>query len=1218
MRLLILLCAIALPLAAFSQAPYWKAIQQKDMQLSPESVSRNYLPNHYQLLELDYDLLKKDLSKLSGTSKKETIQIPLPNGQFEAFEIWETPVMQAGLAAKYPEIKSFSGKSINNKGYTVKLGYTYKGFYASILTPEGKILVDPFAKKQDRYYFSYNANDFDLSSLNLPDYKCGVHDEDHPIIEAEDHVETFATDRSLTQNAPVEVRQYRIAIAAAGEFTAEYGPSKAEVVSEFSKMMNRTNQVFEADAAITFILIDGLDEIIFTSALTDPFTTPGNLGTVLNANPTVFAVIPTQLYDIGHTMTNSCNGGGVVGLASLSSVCNSNPGSGNHKSRGATCAFVYSDVEDLAIQIFAHEIGHQFAATHSFNNCGGNESAGTAYEPGSGSTIMSYAGACGGNNVQFFSDDYFNIGSIVSMVQFSRVANGNSCPVIVPNGNTEPELELPYTDGFFIPIGTPFELTAIATDVDNDQLTYCWEQYNLGPTSPLGNPAANAPAFRSFLPTPNPTRVFPRMQNIVNNTTTDVEVLPTISRLMNFTCTVRDNFPGGSGTIWEEVAFEATDQAGPFLVQSPNASGIEWTVGDYVEVTWNVANTNLSPVNCKTVNIRLSLDGGFTYPITLAEGAFNDGSQFITVPDNVSSTARVRVEAADNIFFDISNNNFSILPPASPTYTLNAGPLYQEICTPTEVVIDINTASILDYDTTIQLSVFSGLPTGATAEFADSELSPSESTTLTINFDNVTVEGLQEIVIEATSGNQPPSYRTFEIFVTFSDFSSFGLIGPEDGASGVSALPTFNWTPLPNATYYDFELSLSPAFDTITDAAYGIDVTTYESGATLENGTVYYWRVRPGNACKAGEYAELPFAFVTLAFSCTQYEATDLPQPIPSVGTPTIESKIFVPNGGSISDINVRSVSGYHNSLQYLNVYLRSPAGTERLLFGNSFCTAAIFSNIKFDDDAPTTVSCPPVNNGNYKPKQSFDPFLLEDALGEWTLSAKVTDNFGEGGALDAFVLEICSDVNLNGPFIVTNEILPVRPSAARLVSDTFLLVEDNDNLPTELIYTLVKAPEHGKLYRLGTIEQKVGDIFYQYTLNNDFFHYDHDGSPEPEDSFYFTVHDGSGGWIGITKFTIVMDEDAPVLSVKDINTKNAFTLFPNPASNFVQLQFEKPLRSEAVIEMFNVAGQRLLTQSVAAGTNNYSLNAANMPKGIYMIKVSSKEGSAIERLIVQ
>ncbi|HAX48226.1 MAG TPA: hypothetical protein DCX92_04505, partial [Bacteroidetes bacterium] len=310
-----------------------------------------------------------------------------------------------------------------------------------------------------------------------------------------------------------------------------------------------------------------------------------------------------------------------------------------------------------SIDYVAHEMGHQFSGNHTQNNTSCNANPPTAWEPGSGITIMGYAGVCSpslANN----SIPYLHGGNLfVEMIPFTQFGNGNNCPTTTNTGNNPPVLTMPTVAGFVIPISTPFSLTGSATDPDNDPLTYSWEQTNIGPQGNPNSPTGNAPIFRPFSPVTNGTRVFPKLSDIINNTQTLGERLPTYDRLLKFRMTVRDNRAGGGGISSDEVVFQATASAGPFLVTYPNTNV---TIGGIQTVTWDVANTTAAPVSCANVKISLSTDGGNSFPTVLVASTANDGSESVTLPAIENSQARIKIEALGNIFFDMSNANFTI------------------------------------------------------------------------------------------------------------------------------------------------------------------------------------------------------------------------------------------------------------------------------------------------------------------------------------------------------------------------------------------------------------------------------------------------------------------------------------------------------------------------------------------------------------------------------
>ncbi|MBK7342404.1 MAG: hypothetical protein IPJ06_04380 [Saprospiraceae bacterium] len=322
---------------------------------------------------------------------------------------------------------------------------------------------------------------------------------------------------------------------------------------------------------------------------------------------------------------------GQVGLAQLAAVCT------NSKARGVSGLFT-PKFDGFYIGVIAHEVGHQFAASHSFNKCI-NENAGTGWEPGSGSTIMSYAGSCGQNAMQNNSDPYYHGGSLGQMKNFVRIGSGAQCGTSIPTDNQEPTVSTTYTNGFYIPISTPFILEAAGTDPDPDDLTYCWEGIDTGPITDAGSPILTSPLFRSFKPVAESYRVFPKMYKVAQDLYDKFELLPTYSREMTFRVSLRDNNAEAGSLDQVDVAFHATEEAGPFTVTS--FSSID-TVrqGDYVPVTWDVANTDQYPVYCKSVSIFLSTDGGLTFPIQLADRCRIQG---VSLFQFHRSTQRMRV-----------------------------------------------------------------------------------------------------------------------------------------------------------------------------------------------------------------------------------------------------------------------------------------------------------------------------------------------------------------------------------------------------------------------------------------------------------------------------------------------------------------------------------------------------------------------------------------------
>ena len=609
---------------------------------------RLIVPEQYRTVTADLTGLSANLAQapLEFTTAAEnsqvTITLPLPDGSYDEYYLYESPVMHAELAAKFPEIKTYTVKGVNDVYASGRVDLTPHGFHAMVYSPGATFYIDPYSQRDTTNYISYYKADFqrndDELMVELPP------EGQAPPIELEGGVTTGPT-----------LRTHRLAVATTGEYAQYHGGTVPLAMAAIVTAINRVTGIYEREIAVRLELIPNNDLIVFTNPATDPYTN-NNGGAMLGQNQTTLTnIIGAANYDVGHVFST---GGG--GIASLGVVCND-----ASKARGVT-GLTNPIGDPFYVDYVSHELGHQYAGNHTFNGnegscAGGNRNPSTAYEPGSGSTIQAYAGICGSQNLQPNSDDYFHTISFQEMAGFSHNGNGSTCGTTTATGNDTPVVDA-GTGGFTIPIGTPFILTGSATD--NDPLTYMWEQFNLGPAGHPNSPTGNAPIFRSFDALTTPTRVFPMLSDIVNNTQTIGEILPSYSRDLTFRFTARDNevSPGAGGVAYDSIDFDVTDTAGPFLVQTPNGlDGLDWPIGATREVTWDVANTDAAPVNCANVDIDLSTDGGFTAPISLASNTPNNGSAWVVVPNNPTTTARVWVSCSDNIFFDMSNSDFSIV-----------------------------------------------------------------------------------------------------------------------------------------------------------------------------------------------------------------------------------------------------------------------------------------------------------------------------------------------------------------------------------------------------------------------------------------------------------------------------------------------------------------------------------------------------------------------------
>lgn len=1191
-----------------AQNNFWKPVKPESIPL-PATAERRIQPLKSNTFQLDYSGLKTSLSEApmefttAARHEPVVLQLPLADGSFQTFRVWESPVMAPELAAKFPAIRTYAGDAADGSGLTVRLGVDYKGFHAFIFNQDGGVQsVRPYAEGTDEYYMTYRMED-------LPDFdkngRCGVED-GHLTGELPDISQSGTVDER--GNALVTLRKYRLAVVTQGEYSQFHGGTKPLVMSAIVTAVNFIVAIQERDWAVRLELIPNNDTLIFFDPATDPFTGPLVTDWVGDNPGAINPRVGVNSYDIGHLFARVVSSPGGVYVAGIAPgrVCNAN--------KAVAGSSLPNPIGENYYVIIAHEMGHQFSASHTMNSCppsSDNVWPPTAYEPGGGSTIMSYAGTCDPDIVEFNQQGYYHVASIEQAMSYITDGGGSGCAQAIVTDNNAPEVTIPLSDNFYIPISTPFVLTANATDADADNLTYCWEEYDLGPNTPLGQPILTAPAFRSFLPTSSPSRTFPRLSSIINNTQSSTEVLVDYSRVFNFKCTVRDNHPGAGGVATAAIKFNTTAQAGPFRVTFPNSNSDVWNVGEYQTITWDVANTDKALVNCKKVNILLSSNNGTSYPVVLAASVPNTGKYCIQVPDMPSNNSRIRVEAADNIFFDISNFGFKIQQPTQPDFSICPATFAELICAPTSFSTEISTAGIMGFNEPLTLSV-AGLPAGATASFSQNPVQPGGTSTLTIDFSGTVPESSFDLTLEgaATAATKTTSIN---IRVVQNDFSALALQTPANGAQGVDLGPTLRWNTTPYALRYEVQVASNPSFEagTIITSNANVSVDTFKL-SILDEGQVCYWRVRPVNDCGAGDWTE-PFVFVTKVQSCAPLAANDLPKPISANGTPTVESKITVTGSGFVvDDVNVQKVQGTHAFLQDLEVRLISPLGTNVLLFSNKCPGYSGNFNVGFDDSANGTFSCPPPQNGSYaKPTQLLSTFIGENAAGEWTL--RVKDNvISSGGQLTGFELEFCSSLSPNPPFIVNNNTLQVMPGANAVIGDNLLKAEDANNGPGQLVFTLLTVPQYGDLRILGTL-LSAGSQFTQSDISAGLLRYYEYGFNTGTDDFKFSVTDGEGGLLtgtfNIQPFPVGTDE--PLGSI-------AFGLAPNPASDMMRLFVTEALDSDSRVHLFNTTGQLLRSWSLPAGAAMLLLDVADLPKGVYAVAVENEKGRGVKKVVVR
>lgn len=601
-------------------------------------------------VSLDLSELNKQMglnSSLAARSDESelVISLPLPEGGDVRVRAEEVSIMAPELAKRFPQIKTWRVIGEDDSNIHGRIDITEHGFHGMLEMSDGDtIFIEPDKETTGQYLsFSRRGN----SQSFKTNFKCGVHSDGHPINSITNSFlnkggESTAN-RSLARAARANIT-YRLAVAATGEYTKYHGGTKSKALGAIVSTINRVNEVYERDLSISLELIADEDKIIYTNAVTDPYTNDDTEALIdenlLNLSS---GDLSRASYDIGHVFSS----GSDQGLAVLGSVCD------NSSKAGGVTGIANPIGDAFSIDYVAHEIGHQLGATHTFNSsCGDNRQA-TAYEPGSGSTIMAYAGICGADNLQSHSDPQFHAVSIVQIENYTRDDDGASCGSSKSTTNQNPEVNA--GSDYTIPTQTPFSLTASGSDSDGDKVTYTWEQFDAGTESDVNVDTGDNAIFRSRPESSSPIRYIPRLDDLATGVSVKGEVLAVNDRDVNFVVVARD---GKGGISADEMKITLRSTGRPFKVNS-HSSNETFLKGDQTTVTWDVAGTDGAPISCKDVNISLIQPSGKNH---LVVATSNDGQETITIPDDTPNmtNARFLIACKNNIFSNVSSGVLTV------------------------------------------------------------------------------------------------------------------------------------------------------------------------------------------------------------------------------------------------------------------------------------------------------------------------------------------------------------------------------------------------------------------------------------------------------------------------------------------------------------------------------------------------------------------------------
>ena len=839
--------------SGFSQTDkFWSASKEAPGNIiTDKAVARQSFPKEFKLFNLSAEALGRQLfSIVDSRSSNHSTVISLPNadGKLEQFEVVEASNFESDLQARFPEIRAYSGKGISDKYATLKLSISPQGIQTMVFrTDRENEFIEPFSK--DHAVYAVFKSQRDKGQLA---WTCST-DEKKYVADLKSQVVL----PNATGSSTGQLKTMRLAQSCNGEYANFFGATSsaqvALVLAAFNATLTRANGVYEKDLALHLNLISNTTSVIYYSPSTDPYTTLSSWN--LQLQQTLTSVIGSANYDIGH-MFGASGGGGNAGC--IGCVC-VDPANSNSLAKGAGITSPADGIpqgDNFDIDYVVHEVGHQLGANHTFSMS--LEGTGVNKEVGSGITIMGYAGITA-QDVAPHSIDIFHEASIA---QIQANLSTKTCPVStnITANNVAPVIGA--VSNYTIPISTPFALTGTATDANGDALTYCWEQNDNSTTSGTGSVAsptkATGPNWLSFSPTVSGTRTFPKLSTILaglnvtpplpgGDAGANIEALSSVSRTLNFRLTVRDNHPYSSTaplaigqTAFTDVVVTVSNTSGPFAVTAPNTN-VTWNAGSAATVTWSVNNTTVAPVSCAAVNILLSTDGGLTFPTVLASGTPNDGTEVITVPSTPGTTCRVKVEAAGNIFFDISNANFTIGAPAGcgDPAGLNASAI-----TNTSATLGWTAVSgALSYDVDYKLASGSTWTNAATATTATS-----------VAVSGLTLGTTYDWRVRATCNAGSGNYVQAQFTTTAPCNSPGGL----NSSVITSSSATVSWGVVGGAASYDVDYKLASSSTWVNSITGTTASSRNITGLTASS--LYDWRVRTN--CTGGlssTYAQAQF-----------------------------------------------------------------------------------------------------------------------------------------------------------------------------------------------------------------------------------------------------------------------------------------------------------------------------------------------------------------------
>ena len=964
----------------------WKRIENSSLSQFPSPLVKEH---YYERITTE----NRGQTSKSELSFLDTIILPNEKGEDELFLIQPVQVLSSSISSKYRNIQTYRGHSKSRPGVKVRLSTHFSNINAWVQLPgEEDLFIQPVKSKTNKHFvYQKTKND------RVQEFLCKT---------LEENIERKLLKKSSKEaKLNNELRVFRIAIAGTAEYTSYWGdddPSNGtnaeDAFAAVVSTINRINQVFEDEVGIRLELVSDAS-LLYEDPATDPFS--GNFSSELQS--TIDQEIGDEGYDVGHLFDfGEPNGdAGCIGCVCESGV--KAQGYSTHPFEDIYGGEYRNDYFDL--DYAAHEIGHQFGAFHTFSY--NTEGTDVNAEPGSGTTIMGYAGITGPDDVQLHGDPYFHYYSIQNITNYVESIGCGETELLSTSS-----FSVDAGPDFFIPIGTPYTLSIIS--LEGEEITYAWEQLdsgqvtadNFGPYNPKGGMA------RSIPPKAEPSRTIPNLQSLLLNRLTlenpgvgdSWETVSLVERSLTWGLTVRKNTEDHVQLAQDKMEISVVATSSPFALNSQEMASLVWKGGSYQTILWDVAETNSPPFNVSEVEILLSTDGGLNFDIQLGDDVPNTGEAIVFVPNSIDTNqARLMIKAKGNIFFAINRTVFGV---ESRQFGLDFEEYEQINCDSESIQYNFNILRKEDFDSSIALQA-NNLPNGVQAVFSKTAYSLNDTSGSVIlrGLDDLTT-GDYQLQFTAAYGTQNESF-SISLNQRESSLEQPLLQRPLNNAENQTVKPQLKWESNLNADTYQIQVATDSLFQNkVLDSVLSRNLFNISQ---LDSNKQYYWRVRQQNICGESSFSD-PFTFKTTTISCVEVSSTGLPKNLTDAtnsGQGVTTASINVSYNLPIQDIDVM-IDIEHTYLEDLDLYLETPEGTQYLLTSQLGDAENDYSNTVFDQEASESISngSPPFT-GSFRPLQSIAELYNTIPSGTWKLIVK--DNYEEDtGRLVNFSLKLC------------------------------------------------------------------------------------------------------------------------------------------------------------------------------------------------------------------